>query len=83
MEDTPELQYPREWGFRIIGTHEKLLRQLVAEIVEDLAHSLEPSNTSAGGKYVSMSLTLEVRDEAHRNDIHQRLTAHETVKMVL
>jgi len=83
MADNPKIQYPCDWGFRIIGTHEKLMRQLVAEIVEELEHTLEPSNTSAGGKYVSMLLNMQVRDEEHRNEIHQRLTAHESVKMVL
>ncbi len=83
MADNPKIQYPCDWGFRIIGTHEKLMRQLVAEIVEELEHTLEPSNTSAAGKYVSLRLSVQVRDEEHRNEIHQRLTAHEAVKMVL
>ena len=83
MEGTPEIHYPCDWGFRIIGTHEKLIRQLVAEIAGDLEHTLEESNTSAAGNYVSLRLTVLVRDEEHRNEIHQRLTADESVKMVL
>jgi len=77
------IQYPCAWGFRIIGTHEKLIRQLVVEIVGEHTHTLDASNTSAAGKYVSMRLSVQVRDEEHRNEIHQRLTAHEAVKMVL
>ena len=83
MEGSPEIHYPCDWGFRIIGTHEKLIRQLVADVAGEHKHSLEPSNTSAGGNYISMKLTVEVRDEEHRNEIHQRLTADEAVKMVL
>jgi len=79
----PEIQYPCEWGFRIIGTHEKLLRQLVADVVGGLEHSLEPSNTSATGKYVALNLRVEVRDETHRNEVHAALMADEAVKMVL
>lgn len=79
----PEIQYPCEWGFRIIGTHEKLIRQLVGNVVGELTHSLEPSNTSAAGKYVSFHLRVEVRDEAHRNEVHAALMADEAVKIVL
>ena len=83
MTDSVEIQYPCDWGFRIVGTHEKLIRQLVEEIVGEQNHTLDASNTSAGGKYVSMRLSLQVRDEEHRNEIHQLLTAHDAVKMVL
>jgi len=79
----PEIRYPCEWGFRIIGTHDKLIRQLVAEVVRELDHTLESSNTSAGGKYVALHLRIEVRDEAHRNEIHAALMADEAVKTVL
>ena len=78
-----EIEYPCEWGFRIIGTHEKLIRQLVLDVLGDLAHSLEPSNTSATGKYVSLHLRVQVRDEAHRNEVHAALMADEAVKIVL
>ena len=79
----PEIRYPCDWGFRIIGTHEKLIRQLVTELVGEVAHTLEPSNTSATGKYVSLHLRIEVRDETHRNDVHAALMADESVKIVL
>ena len=78
-----ELSYPREWAYRIIGTHEKLIRQLVDDILGDHPHKLEPSNESATGRYVSLHLRLNVRDEAHRDDIFGRLMADETVKIVL
>jgi len=79
----PEIRYPCEWGFRIIGTHEKLIRQLVAEVVGEIAHTLEPSNTSATGKYVSLQLCVVVRDESHRNEVHTALMADEAIKIVL
>lgn len=78
-----ELTYPREWAYRIVGTHEKLIRQLVADILGDHPHELEPSNESTTGRYVSMHLRLNVRDEAHRDDIFSRLRADEVVKIVL
>ncbi|MHC4954821.1 MAG: HP0495 family protein [Planctomycetota bacterium] len=79
----PEINYPCEWGFRIIGTHEKLIRQLVAEVLGDRPHGLEPSNTSATGRYVSMSLRVEVENEEDRTAINDQLMADESVKIVL
>lgn len=81
----PELEfsYPREWAYRIIGTHEKLIRQLVDDILGELPYRLDPSNASATGKYVSLHLKVEVRDEEHRNAIFGRLVADEAVKVVL
>jgi len=78
-----ELTYPREWAYRIIGTHEKLIRQLVDDILGDQPYELAPSNESTTGRYVSMHLRLDVRDEAHRDDIFGRLKADEAVKIVL
>jgi len=79
----PEITYPCEWGFRIIGTHEKLIRQLVARVLGEHPYRLEPSAASATGRYVSMSLKVEVQSEEYRNDLHQQLLADESVKMVL
>ena len=78
-----EITYPREWAYRIIGTHEKLIRQLVDEILGEQPYDLQPSNESATGRYVSLHLRVEVRDAAHRDHIFGRLTADETVKVVL
>jgi putative lipoic acid-binding regulatory protein len=78
-----ELTYPREWGYRIIGSHEKLIRQLVAEVMGDLPHTLAHSRGSSKGKYVAMALSVEVRNEEHRDSIFSVLKAHEAVKLVL
>ena len=78
-----ELTYPREWGYRIIGSHEKLIRQLIGEVMGDLEYTLEHSRKSNEGKYVALALSVEVRDEAHRDSIFALLKAHEAVKLVL
>ncbi|MHC4939118.1 MAG: HP0495 family protein [Planctomycetota bacterium] len=78
-----ELTYPREWAYRIIGTHEKLIRQLVDDILGEHPYEIEPSNESTSGRYVSMHLRVEVMNQAQRDDIFARLIADETVKVVL
>ena len=78
-----DLNYPCEWGYRIIGTHEKLIRQLVTDILCEQVFHLEASNESKTGRYVSLHLKTEVRDEAHRDEIFQRLVADEAIRIVL
>ena len=78
-----ELSYPREWSYRIVGTHEKLIRQLVADILGEHPYELTPSHESRTGRYVSMLLKTEVRDEAQRDEIFGRLVGDESIKIVL
>jgi len=63
------LTYPRAWEFTIIGFDAGRLREVVARAVGDQAHTVADSRQSRTGKYVSVTLTLTVRDEAHRNGI--------------
>jgi uncharacterized protein len=44
---------------------------------------LNPSNTSKGGKYISMNLELLVHNEDERTYFYETLKAHPHIKMVL
>ena len=81
--DLPALEYPRPWTFRVIGTDESLIRQAVSEALGDQEYQLELSNTSSGGKYISMNLETVVQTEEDRNRIYAALTRNPAVKMVL
>ncbi len=81
--DRPEITYPCEWGYRIIGTSEEEIRRVVREVVGEAEHTLAVSNESSGGKYVSLHLALTVTDEAHRLDVYRRIREAECVKIVL
>ena len=81
--DTPALEYPRPWAYRVIGTDESRIRQAVTETLGDAEYELELSNSSSGGKYISMNLETVVASEEARNSIHAALTNHPAVKMVI
>jgi len=83
--DEPELQidYPCRWQYKLIGRDEGLLRAAVVEAVEDVDYELVPSKQSATGRYLSLSLELEVRDEPHRRRIWDRIAANEHVLYLL
>jgi hypothetical protein len=79
----PDIEYPCQWGYRIIGEREDAIRDAVATIVGETEHMLERSNTSRTGRYCSLRLVLTVRDEAQRNAIFQALNEHDAVRLVL
>lgn len=79
--DVPEIDYPCEWRYKILGREEEELREAVDEVVE-IDYTLTPSNRSKGGKYLSLELVLTVRTEEERRGIGQRLHAHASVLFV-
>lgn len=82
-ESVPVLEYPRLWEYRVIGQSAERLREIIAQVLGEQEHTIEPGNTSRGGKYVSLNVAVTVRDEAHRNEIFQGLRGHAEVKLVL
>jgi uncharacterized protein len=79
----PEIDYPCDWSYRIIGTAESAIRALVAELVGEAAHALEASRVSSRGNYVSVRLTVAVVDDEHRLAIFRGLRDADCVQMVL
>lgn len=81
--DKPEIEYPCAWTFKIIGQDEGLLRKAVIETLKSRDHTVNNSNSSSGGKYISLSLTVTVDNETDRNDIYNSLQSEPTIKMIL
>jgi putative lipoic acid-binding regulatory protein len=79
----PDIQYPCDWSYQVIGLDEQQLRKAVAEVIGDVKHVLARGNTSSGGKYVSLGLVLQVQDESQRLEIFQRLSAHPSIRFVI
>lgn len=87
----PKINYPCQWGFKVIGNDEETVHQAVRECLADCLGTgdkerpveIGDSRTSGGGKYVSVGLTLEVMDEEERNIVFQALAARPEIKMVI
>jgi uncharacterized protein len=79
----PEITYPCSWEYRIIGISDHLVRQAIVDLIGEVEHTLNYSNISRGGKYISFQLELIVRDEAHRDSIARDLIDHPAIRMVL
>ncbi len=82
-QDRPEIDYPCRWSYKVVGESEDRLRVAVGGVVGKTDHTLELSNTSRTGKYVSLALDVLVRDEEQRRGIGQALHEHEDVRLVL
>ncbi len=91
----PTIEYPCQWGFKVIGNDEETVRAAISECLEECIRGFAEdqaedrpvefgdSRTSGGGKYVSVGLTVEVMSEVERNVIFRALADRPEVKMVL
>ncbi len=78
-----KLEYPCNWTYKIIGKEREVLEQAVHDVICERSHTLEHSNQSCSGTYLSMNLDLLVHNEEDRNFIYEALKAHQNIKMVL
>lgn len=83
LSGRPEISYPCSWTYRIICTREEPVRAAVLGIVGGIEHGLRHLGASSAGNYQRLELVLEVRDEAHRNEIYVALGRVAEVRFVL
>jgi putative lipoic acid-binding regulatory protein len=75
--------YRKDTEYRIVGTSEDAIRAHVGALLADVEHELVLARHSRGGRYVSLRLQLEVRDETQRLRIFDQLARHEAVRFVV
>ncbi len=78
-----ELAYPCTWCYKVVAYERAGIEIAAIEIIGERAYSLNPSNVSKGGKYISMNLELLVHDEDERTNFYETLKAHPHIKTVL
>ena len=81
--EKPEINYPCQWTYKVIGLNEELVKQAVAEVCQGKVHTLKHSMNSSQGKYVSFSLIIVVSSDEERRSFFDSLKSHENLKMVL
>lgn len=77
------LEYPTSWSYKLIGHEKEAIQKAIHDVILQREHSLNHSNNSKTGKYVSMNLDLVIQNEDERNFIYEALKAHQDIKMVL
>ena len=78
----PEIDYPCEWSYKIIGNNIDKMIEAIESAVSGLNYDVAPSNISKKGNYYSLNLTLTVPNEVVRDIIYQKLDSSESVKIV-
>ena len=79
----PELEYPCNWCYKVIGNSYEELESATKEVLGDREHTLSASNKSKNGKYTSANLDMLVHNDDERQAIYEELKKHKNVKMVL
>lgn len=79
----PEIQYPCQWQYRIIGEDRAAMHQAITTSVAALVCTVTEGNVSSGGRYISLSLEVTVSDDAERLQLYQLLAGHPAIRMVL
>ncbi len=78
-----ELTYPCKWCYKVVAYERAGIEIAAIEIFSERQYTLNPSNVSKGGKYISMNLELLVHNEDERTYFYETLKAHPHIKMVL
>jgi len=82
-KNKPEIKYPCEWQYKLIGSNYATLSSVVVETLKNRSHSISKSNESSQGKYTSINIVIEVENEDDRNRIFGAFQSHPDIKMVL
>ncbi len=82
-DEQNKIEYPRNWEYTVIGTNESKMRDAIESLFNDKVPQVFPSNKSKKGKYCSLSFSMTVESEGHRNNMFSLLADTDAIKMVL
>jgi putative lipoic acid-binding regulatory protein len=83
LEAKPEISYPTDWGFKLIGKDKKALLACIEEVMGNKEHTCSLGHTSKTGKYQTYNTSCKVDSEEERNQIFKSFQEHDAVKIVL
>lgn len=82
MEENHQIQYPRTWHYRIIGSDKEALSLAALENINK--EFIQTSGKeSSGGKYHSINIEVRVENQEERDLIFQALQKDPRIKFVL
>jgi putative lipoic acid-binding regulatory protein len=81
--EKPEINYPTNWGFKLIGRDKEKLKACIKEVMGDKEHLCSSGNASRTGKFHSYNTSCTVESEAERDKIFKCFQDHKDVDMVI
>jgi len=82
-KEKPEIAYPCEWGYKIIGTDKDKLEASIFEVMGVRDYSTKAGNSSSKGKFHALSTACMVMSQEDRDAIFKAFQDHCDVKMVI
>lgn len=79
----PEIKYPCEWEYKVIGKNVDKLIKAIEKASQNLDYEITPSNISRNENYFSLNLKITVQSETVRNLVYQKLNDDANVIIVL
>ncbi len=79
----PEIEYPCEWVYKVIGKNVEGLIAAIEKASLNLNYEITPSNISKNGNYFSLNLKMTVPSETVRDLVYQKLNNDPEVIIVL
>ena len=79
----PTIEYPTQWGFKLIGKDKEALLACIKEAMGEKEHLCSMGNTSKTGKFHSYNASCMVDTEEERNRIFKYCQDHDAVEMVI
>ncbi len=79
----PDITYPTNWGFKLIGRDKEKLLACIKEAMGDKEHLCSVGNASRTGKFHSYNASCTVESEEERNKIFKFFEDHDDVDMVI
>ena len=79
----PKIEYPTNWGFKIIGRDKEALLACIKEVMGDKKHLCSVGNVSKTGKFHSYNASCKVENQEERDRLFKCFQDHDDVNMVI
>jgi len=82
-QEKPTIEYPTQWGFKIIGRNKEALLACIKEVMGEKEHLCSLGNTSRTGKFTTYNASCVVDSKEERDRIFKWFQDHKDVEMVI
>jgi putative lipoic acid-binding regulatory protein len=82
-QNKPKIEYPTNWGFKLIGKDKESLLACIKEVMGDKEHLCSVGNASRTGKFHSYNTSCVVKSQEERDRLFKYFQDHDDVKMVI
>jgi len=83
FSEKPKIEYPCEWGYKIIGDDKDKLKAVICEVMGCRDYKQKGGNSSSKGKFHSLSTACQVQSQEDRDALFKAFQDHKDVKMVI